>query len=92
LTLGCCFTPVSVWDGYYVSIDHVAQDTFPFGPALGVMNAPNQRWQVVLDDASDTASFISHSHLLDGIGDVWFIAFRRFIPLLPFDDQSPSRG
>ena len=30
MTVGRCFTPVSMWDGYYVRFDHVAQDTHPF--------------------------------------------------------------
>ena len=50
-------------DGYYVRLDHVAQDTHPFWA-----RPVNQRRPVVLDDASTTASLIvSHSHLLDGI-------------------------
>ena len=63
VTLGCCFTPVSMWDGYDVRIDYIALDTYPFwtGPT-------NQRWPALLDDASTTASLIvSHSHWLDRI-------------------------
>jgi hypothetical protein len=63
VTVGCCFTPVSVWDGYYVRFDHVAQDTHPFWT-----RPVNQRRPVVLHDASTTASLIVNlSHLLDGI-------------------------
>ena len=93
MTVGCCFTPVSVWDGYYVSFDHVALDTYPFWT-----RPINQRWPALLDDASDTASRLlpqvaaNPSHLLDGIVEVWFLAFRRFIPLLPVENQSWSRG
>jgi hypothetical protein len=46
-----------------MSIEHAAQDTYPFwtGPI-------NQRWPVLLDDASTTASLVVNlSHLLDGI-------------------------
>jgi hypothetical protein len=40
-----------MWSGYNVSIEHAAQDTYPFwtGPI-------NQRWPVHLDDTSNTAS------------------------------------
>jgi len=64
-----------------VSIEHAAQDTYPFwtGP-------DNQRWPVHLDDASTTASLIvSHSHLLDGImasGSSYFAVSSRFCPLM----------
>ena len=52
-----------MWDGYYVRFDHVAQDTHPFWT-----EPINQRWLVLLDDASTTASLVvNHSHLLDGI-------------------------
>jgi hypothetical protein len=71
-----------------VSIEHAAQDTHPFwtGPI-------NQRWPVLLDDASTTASrIVNLSHLLDGIANVWFITFRRFIPLLTIDNQSHVKG
>ena len=77
-----------MWSGYDVRIDYIAQDTHPFwtGPV-------NQVWPVLLDDASTTASLIvSLSHWLDGIEHVWFAVFRRFIPLLPFDNQSRDRG
>ena len=63
VTVGRCFTPVSVWSGYYTRIDRVAQDTHPFwaGPV-------NQCRPVHLDDASTTASLVvDPSHLLDGI-------------------------
>ncbi|HEX9926653.1 MAG TPA: hypothetical protein VGD99_28665, partial [Anaerolineae bacterium] len=43
VTLGCCFTPVSGWDGYTVRFDPVAQDTYPFWT-----EPINQRWLVVL--------------------------------------------
>ena len=49
--------------GCYVPLDNVAWIHIRFGPGL-----TNQRWPVVLDDASTTASLIvSLSHLLDGI-------------------------
>ncbi|MCP5014721.1 MAG: hypothetical protein GY938_05480 [Ketobacter sp.] len=51
LTVGCCFTPVSVWDGYYTRFDGVARDTYPFWT-----RPDNQGRPVYLDDASDTAS------------------------------------
>ena len=51
MTVGRCFTPVSVRDGYYVRFDHVAQDTYPFWT-----RPDNQCRPVVLHDASNTAS------------------------------------
>ena len=93
MTVGRCFTPVSVWSGYYPRFDRVAQDTCPFwtGPV-------NQRWPVHLDDASTAASLIvDPSHLLDGIVDVWFIAsavlsrFNRLGTSRPVGDNAVSR-
>ncbi len=49
-------------DGCYVPLDDVAWIPSLLGLPI------NQCWQVVLDDASTTASLVvSHSHLLDGI-------------------------
>ena len=73
--------------GYYVPLDNVAWIRSLLGLPL------NQRGQVLLDDASTTASLIvDHSHLLDGITDVWFAVFRRFSPLLTLDNQSYAKG
>ena len=72
---------------YYVPLDNVAWIRSLLGLPI------NQGWQVLLDDASTLASLVvSLSYQLDGIESVWFVSFRRFIPLLPFEDQSPSRG
>jgi hypothetical protein len=74
-------------DGCYVPLDDVAWIRSLLGLPL------NQRGQGLHDDASTTASLIvSLSHWLDGIENVWFAPFRRFIPLLSFEDQSPDRG
>ena len=72
---------------YYVPLDNVAWIRSLLGLPI------NQGWQVLLDDASTLASLVvSHSHGLDGITNVWFAVCRRFIPLLPVEDQSLSRG
>ena len=64
---------------YYVRIDDVAWIRSLLGLPL------NQRGQVLLDDASTTASLIvSHSHLLDGIitsGSPYSAFSSRFCPL-----------
>ncbi|MCB9107390.1 MAG: hypothetical protein H6633_24510 [Anaerolineales bacterium] len=81
VTLGRCFTPVSMRDGYDARIDRIAQDTHPFwtGPV-------NQRWPVHFDDASTTASLVvDHSHLLNGAiasGSPSSVVSSRFCPLL----------
>jgi hypothetical protein len=76
-----------MWDGYYMRFDHVAQDTYPFWT-----RPVNQRWPVVLHDASTTASLIVNlSHLLDRIVEVWFIAVCRFAPHLSVENQSHDR-
>jgi hypothetical protein len=93
VTLGCCFTPVSVRDGYSVRFDHVAQDTHPFWT-----RPVNQRRPVVLHDASTTASLIVNlSHLLDGIttsGSPYSAVSARFSQLRtsrPGGDEAVSR-
>ena len=74
-------------------LEHVAQDTYPFwtGP-------DNQRWPVVLHDASTTASLVvDHSHLLDGIttsGSPYSAVSSRFNRLRtsrPVGDDAVSR-
>ena len=73
--------------GCYVPLDNVAWIPSLLGLPL------NQGRQVLLDDASTTASLVvSHSHVLDGITNVWFAVFRRFSPLLTFDNQSRAKG
>lgn len=93
MTLGRCFTPVSVRGGYYVRFDHVAQDTHPFWT-----RPVNQRRPVVLHDASTTASLVvDHSHLLDGIttsGSLYSAFSSRFSRLRtsrPGGDDAVSR-
>ena len=93
VTLGRCFTPVSMWSGYNVRFEHVARDTRPFWAGPG-----NQRRPVHLDDASTTASLIvDHSHLLDGIttsGSPYSAVSSRFNRLRtshPVGDDAVSR-
>lgn len=66
--------------GCYVSLDHVAWIHIHFGAGL-----TNQRWPVLLDDASTIASLVvSHSHRLDGItasGSQCSAFSSRFCPL-----------
>ena len=82
-----------MWDGYYTRLDRIAQDTYPFWT-----EPINQRWLVVLDDASTTASLIvDHSHLLDGIttsGSPYSAVSSRFNRLRtshPVGDDAVSR-
>ena len=68
--------------------EHAAQDTYPFwtGPV-------NQRWPVLLDDASTVSLLIiDRSHLLDEVtpSGSQLIAFPPL--LLTFDNQSPATG
>jgi hypothetical protein len=100
VTVGCCFTPVSGWDGHYGRFDPVAQDTHPFWT-----RPVNQRRPVVLAcpersrrDASTTASLVVNlSHLLDGIttsGSPYSAVSSRFSRLRtsrPGGDEAVSR-
>ena len=93
MTVGRCFTPVSMRDGYDARIDRIAQDTHPFwtGPV-------NQRWPVHFDDASTTASLVvDHSHLLNGAiasgspSSVVSSRFSRLRTSRPGGDEAVSR-
>ena len=79
---------------YYVHFDHAASTLVLLNPALRcVFHTPNQRWQVLLDDASSIPSFIINpSHWLDEVttSGSRLIAFSPL--LLTFDDQSPAIG